>query len=394
MDRVITLRECLSLGVFSDAEIVACPESFQNSVACISVLDAHFNMDFFKKANTDPYLLYMVSDDILLQPNHIICESIDLIVEKKGAGLIIFTKQTLSESMPKIIREYALHKKLPIIGLKRGRDISFGTIIQNVMNRILTGAQTNDTVQGFFDALLYRLDNYTTRQKWISFAKRSRIDLIICVLHESGSGDQLSAFIKSHFQKYSIPSCIASFQNNIAVTISSPFADSAVEVLPELVKNLSEKQFVFTLFYTELSLLIQAERHTVSSIAGYFPYMRAIFPHKAILSYSDLVFTIQCRYYAETDQSAPISNDSILYFFKEESVGKLDLINTLAVWMLDAGRNTQIASEILNVHPNTLQYRLKRIKELTSIDIEDTPSLAVLSIALGIMRIKNNMALN
>lgn len=390
MDRIITLRECLSLDVFADAEMISCRESWNNPVACISVLDAHFDMDLFRKAKTDPYLLYMVSDDILLQPDNVVRESIDLIVEKKGAGLIIFSKNALVESMPKTLRDYALYKNLPLIGLKRGRDISFGAIIQNVMHLILTGDETDDTVRGFFDLLLYRPDNYTNRQRWIGYAEKNRVGLVICVPCETEPSYPLTECIKTHFAQYSIPASMAVFQNIVALSITSAFSTSAARVLPELIKLLADNKLANSLFYTDIKYLIKADRHTISSIAGYFPYMRVIFPHKALVTYSDLVFTAQCRMIVEKELSVPTSQEALLFPLYEESAGKLDLVNTLFVWMLEAGRNTQSASEILNIHPNTMQYRLKKVKELLSLDIEDTPSLAILSVALGVMRIKNN----
>jgi hypothetical protein len=47
-----------------------------------------------------------------------------------------------------------------------------------------------------------------------------------------------------------------------------------------------------------------------------------------------------------------------------------ELAPSLLAW-LEAGQNVQSAAEALHVHPNTLRYRLRRIRELAPIDLDD-----------------------
>jgi DNA-binding PucR family transcriptional regulator len=47
-----------------------------------------------------------------------------------------------------------------------------------------------------------------------------------------------------------------------------------------------------------------------------------------------------------------------------------DLAVSLLVW-LEAGQNVQSAANRLHVHANTLRYRLRRIREIAPIDLED-----------------------
>jgi DNA-binding PucR family transcriptional regulator len=47
-----------------------------------------------------------------------------------------------------------------------------------------------------------------------------------------------------------------------------------------------------------------------------------------------------------------------------------DLAVSLLVW-LEAGQNVQSAANRLHVHANTLRYRLRRIRDIAPIDLED-----------------------
>jgi DNA-binding PucR family transcriptional regulator len=58
-----------------------------------------------------------------------------------------------------------------------------------------------------------------------------------------------------------------------------------------------------------------------------------------------------------------------------------DLRQTLEVF-LEAGLDRRVAAERLHVHPNTLNYRLGRIEELTGLDLTDPEDLMLTALAL------------
>lgn len=47
-----------------------------------------------------------------------------------------------------------------------------------------------------------------------------------------------------------------------------------------------------------------------------------------------------------------------------------DLANSLLAW-LEEGQNAQVAAVRLHVHPNTLRYRLGRMRQLVQVDLDD-----------------------
>ena len=58
-----------------------------------------------------------------------------------------------------------------------------------------------------------------------------------------------------------------------------------------------------------------------------------------------------------------------------------DLIDTLEVF-LDADLDRRRAAERLHVHPNTLDYRLRRVAELTGLDLSRAGDLTLAALAL------------
>jgi DNA-binding PucR family transcriptional regulator len=58
-----------------------------------------------------------------------------------------------------------------------------------------------------------------------------------------------------------------------------------------------------------------------------------------------------------------------------------DLLETLEVFM-EAGLDRRTAAERLHVHPNTLDYRLRRVEELTGLAMSRPDDLALIALAL------------
>ncbi len=62
---------------------------------------------------------------------------------------------------------------------------------------------------------------------------------------------------------------------------------------------------------------------------------------------------------------------------------KGDLLTTLFLF-LENNQNAKLAAETLHVHPNTLNYRIKRIEEILSIDLTDSKQLLNVHLAISV----------
>ncbi|WP_349769330.1 PucR family transcriptional regulator [Bacillus sp. NTK071] len=63
-------------------------------------------------------------------------------------------------------------------------------------------------------------------------------------------------------------------------------------------------------------------------------------------------------------------NQNLLNLMEKDSVSHSSLLKTLEVYLSNNGKGKHTASELF-IHPNTLNYRMKQIQDLTDIDFED-----------------------
>ena len=70
-----------------------------------------------------------------------------------------------------------------------------------------------------------------------------------------------------------------------------------------------------------------------------------------------------------------------------DSKGK-QFLETLESFVLDSGLNTAKTAQMMGVHTNTIQYRLKRIKELLGVDIGGNTVIPGLTVSLALERIE------
>ena len=82
-------------------------------------------------------------------------------------------------------------------------------------------------------------------------------------------------------------------------------------------------------------------------------------------------------------------SDLLEPFEKEisQNKGKL-LLDTLSTFVLDAGMNSGKTAEFMNIHNNTVQYRLKRINEILGADMTGNRIIPGLTMALAIKRLE------
>jgi len=131
--------------------------------------------------------------------------------------------------------------------------------------------------------------------------------------------------------------------------------------------------------------------HLINETIGFVNY---IFPRKRLFSKYELSFVGNCVSVCFAGGATQRNYlDLVKYFRKNQDKKARELEDTLGVFMLDAGLSTARASRIMGVHSNTVQYRLKRIREVLGVDITATTIVPGLMMAMAILRIEKD-ALN
>lgn len=98
-----------------------------------------------------------------------------------------------------------------------------------------------------------------------------------------------------------------------------------------------------------------------------------IFPSRVGLSYGDIRFAHLClQTFEGSGENADQYANLLQKLRLQSSIGE-DLLETLCVYLLDAGANIVRTSKRLFVHTNTVKYRLKVVRELTGIAPDTMP---------------------
>lgn len=125
--------------------------------------------------------------------------------------------------------------------------------------------------------------------------------------------------------------------------------------------------------------LIEDTRHEAS----------VVFPQKSIFAKYDLLLVRNCKMILQ-DIGRMKKNymDLLAPFQIEKSAKGRTLLETLEVFMLDADMNATKTAQMLGIHTNTVQYRLKNINKTLGADITGNRVMPGLVIGLALHRLE------
>ena len=117
-----------------------------------------------------------------------------------------------------------------------------------------------------------------------------------------------------------------------------------------------------------------------------------IYPRKTCYSEFEMALAATCIHICMSGGTSKKYYSDILRGFKQAKEQKSrQLQETLEVYILDSGLSVAKTAEILDVHVNTVQYRLKRIREILGVDIADSAVVTSLMLALAISRLSKEV---
>lgn len=119
------------------------------------------------------------------------------------------------------------------------------------------------------------------------------------------------------------------------------------------------------------------------------PFIQLIFPQKRSFSKYELALASDCVNISLKGGQVKKNYLDLLKPLKSAGETKSkQLLDTLEAFVLDAGLNTAKTSRLMEIHTNTVQYRLKRIKEILGVDIMGNTIVPGLMMALAVGRIE------
>lgn len=118
--------------------------------------------------------------------------------------------------------------------------------------------------------------------------------------------------------------------------------------------------------------------------------VEAVFPFKRVFTKYEMSMVCDCINLNTSGNSIKKMYLDLLEPFDREissNKGKL-LLDTLSTFVLDAGMNSGKTAEFMNIHNNTVQYRLKRINDILGADMTGNRIIPGLTMALAIKRLE------
>ncbi len=114
-----------------------------------------------------------------------------------------------------------------------------------------------------------------------------------------------------------------------------------------------------------------------------------VFPYKRVFTKYEMVLVSSCISIQTQGGYVKKNYLDLLEPFKEagETKGR-QLLETLETFVLDAGMNSAKTSEFMGIHTNTVQYRLKKINDILSVEITGNRVIPGLTIALALKRLE------
>lgn len=118
-------------------------------------------------------------------------------------------------------------------------------------------------------------------------------------------------------------------------------------------------------------------------------FAQYIFPQRKIFSKYELTLAGNCMNISVQGGAVKKNYQDLIGVLRlSKEVKDKQLLETLMIFVLDAGMNSGKTAKIMKVHTNTIQYRLKRIKEILGVDITGGSVFPGLTMALAIERIE------
>ncbi len=124
-------------------------------------------------------------------------------------------------------------------------------------------------------------------------------------------------------------------------------------------------------------------------ISESWSFVQNVFPYKRVFTKYELTLVSNCINIQIQGGFVKKNYMELLEPFKEAGENKgRQLLETLETFVLDAGVNSGKTAEIMGIHTNTVQYRLKKINEMLGVEITGNRVIPGLTMALALKRLE------
>lgn len=124
-------------------------------------------------------------------------------------------------------------------------------------------------------------------------------------------------------------------------------------------------------------------------ISESWSFVQSVFPYKRVFTKYELTLVSNCINIQIQGGFVKKNYTELLEPFKGAGENKgRQLLDTLETFVLDAGMNSGKTADLMGIHTNTVQYRLKKINELLGVEITGNRVIPGLTMALALKRLE------
>ncbi|GEM_PF-477693 len=369
------VRELLDIYQLKDIKVLAGSGGLENRVGTVTVMEVPETTRYLRGDDFLITSLYSVGNDTQKQ-----CDLVHGLLETKSACLAIKLGK-YAERLSDEMLEIANQNEFPILFIPP--DMTYIQIIMSVMNVILTEKSMEDILEKFVQDVLF--ETYSDEQIMIERARILDINLTNNVFQTviiqftddeviperqqkmlKFMARQLLTYVRE-FQKIETASLLT-LKNHAVLLLEgrSPEAleDSITYLKQELLKRMNHG-------FPRSSWKLGMGRID-SGLAGirksYTTARKAIQTGLLLMEDEDIYIYQELKLYCQLREM--LMQNSISFY--KEGLGKVEneaLIQTLeAYYACDC--NLDQTAQAMFTHKNTVKYRIKKIKELTGLDVK------------------------
>lgn len=216
------------------------------------------------------------------------------------------------------------------------------------------------------------------------------------VLHEKMSDEASAAkqsmahyvpVARQFFQEQKKWALVDSYQNSVIILFkAATFSELDSGLADTFLAALGMPDSMLSLISFSGLLTTKDAREDYLLLQKCFDTVQLLLPCKSIFDMHDLHFAESCMQILEMGEPT-LSRWLYPLRVLRESGNYEVLIQTLSVFLLDAGSNLQKTADIMFLHKNTIKYRMGRIREIFGCNFLQMPLAAALYAAVALQRL-------
>ncbi len=396
----ITVASCLELPSLAEAVVIAGATGLDRPVRAVTVLES---------ANASEYLTpeIVLGDEIVItafiaSPLDVEkqCDIIRILHAGGESALILFYVGIFMPSISQRIIDVADELGFPIICMPKNRvDIPYSEVIREIMELIFRrmlranawhGDPERETEAEFVQVVLDddRLGYHRLVRK-LNLGKLELKGMRVILLEEdhigNEKGKQLLSVVRNHYLGQGIRVFAAVYEGSLVVLFPAARKKCGAKDDEKLLGLIQDSVLVARL---EGFIDLNDIRETYGLSRRALVAASRIFNRKKVFTRHDLGFADNVLRIISTGNEAIQPYLAHLSPLRDyDAKCNTELYMTLETLLLDANMSTAITANLLYLHQHTIQYRIRKIKEILHDDVFDFSAQFELATSLAIGRL-------